>query len=257
MTTRRLSAPSVDPGCWELLHDGTGATFRVTVPEADVAVLRELWVDERNDYQLHAEQLRNGGTVLDLGAHVGLFTLLALVHGARHVVAVEPIAENYDLLVQNLDDNNDRVDGEAICVNAAVGLPVGRPLFVTGVGSCARFAVGHDECPAPPAAIPEMTLDELLAVDLFVDRHGLTDVNVVKVDIEGSEYELFEQASDAAILACRRIVMEFHGVNHAERQSERFGRLVARLGETHRITFFGRTSVGGLLWADRYGGGAA
>ena len=42
-----------------------------------------------------------GKTVMDVGAHIGCFTDLALKNGAEHVWAYEPMEESYALLVMN------------------------------------------------------------------------------------------------------------------------------------------------------------
>jgi len=42
-----------------------------------------------------------GKTVVDIGAHIGGFSILAALGGARRVVAFEAGAENYALLVAN------------------------------------------------------------------------------------------------------------------------------------------------------------
>ena len=41
-------------------------------------------------------------------------------------------------------------------------------------------------------------------------RHGLRSIDLLKVDIEGAEHELFAQASDAWLSATRCIVVETH-----------------------------------------------
>ena len=47
-----------------------------------------------------------GNIVIDLGAHIGVFSVYAALYGAEKVYAYEPLKENYDLLVKNIAVNN-------------------------------------------------------------------------------------------------------------------------------------------------------
>lgn len=48
-------------------------------------------------------------TVLDLGAHVGFFTLLCVFKEAKKVYSVEPFLENFHNLLKNVEEFKDRV----------------------------------------------------------------------------------------------------------------------------------------------------
>lgn len=48
-------------------------------------------------------------TVLDLGAHVGFFSLLCVLNNARKVYSVEPFLENFYNLLKNIEEFKDRV----------------------------------------------------------------------------------------------------------------------------------------------------
>lgn len=48
-------------------------------------------------------------TVLDLGAHVGFFTLLCVFNNAKKVYSVEPFLENFFNLLKNVEEFKDKV----------------------------------------------------------------------------------------------------------------------------------------------------
>jgi hypothetical protein len=76
----------------------------------------QVWV--RRVYLQHSVSIPRGGTVVDVGANIGLFALLALTEGAGVVVAVEPIPAIADVLELNLarwrsqENDDDDDDGD-------------------------------------------------------------------------------------------------------------------------------------------------
>ncbi len=115
-----------------------------------------------------------GDLVLDLGAHVGSFSLAAAAAGCR-VVAVEASPANVALLRASATRNG---FADLHVVHAAVSDAPGTLEF------CVRGPWGHVATEAvdlPTVAVPAVTVDELLA------ELGLGLPAFVKMDVEGSE----------------------------------------------------------------------
>lgn len=55
-----------------------------------------------NSYRLN--RFIPGCTVVDVGAHIGAFSLASIIHGASKIYAFEPSQFNYRVLVKNLSD---------------------------------------------------------------------------------------------------------------------------------------------------------
>lgn len=126
---------------------------------------------------LFKRAIRPGMTVVDVGAHLGHFTLPAAARaGARgRVFAFEPNPETVALLRANVAANGfaDRV----AVVPAGVGDGCGRRrLFLGETGTTSSlFDQGSNRC----ADVDSTTLDDALPADARVD--------VLKIDIEGGE----------------------------------------------------------------------
>jgi FkbM family methyltransferase len=150
-----------------------------------------------------------GGTVLDAGAHIGLFSVFALEGGsADHVIAVEPDVENIGLLRRNLAGYCDAVS----IVEAALWPREGFHTFVRGTESnlghmanvepedgsvavtCAVRTVSPDSDELPP---PEM-------------------IDYLKLDVEGAEDLVLEEYI-YRVHAGSQIVAELHGPKIVER----------------------------------------
>ena len=209
-------------------------TWSMLDDSPDVAlVVGEVW--DQNVYLFDETDLRYARTVVDVGAHVGSFTLRAAALGARRIVAVEPVAANVERLRANLDLNayalsNGNVDVEV--VEAAVGNPElsGR---MVGASTGARFEPDLD------GTIMPTTLDDL------VGRFG--PVDILKLDVEGAEYDAVAAASDETFWSVRRIVME----THTPPESGLFGGMVERLADFYSLRIIGQPRHGGMLYGDR------
>lgn len=136
--------------------------------------------------------LTAGSTVVDLGANVGLFSLLAARCGCR-VVAVEAqrgfIAEISSRLRRNHCE--DRVAIECALVGAGHG---------AFADSTVMESATHFE---PGQATPHLSMDTLMA------RHQLEQIDFLKVDIEGAEFGLFAEPAPW-MRRVRCIAMEVH-----------------------------------------------
>ena len=152
--------------------------------------------------------LRPGDQIIDGGAHVGLYALLALMACERdaRILAIEANPATADLLRANLADHGaDQVE----VVQAAIWREEGSVPFAPGDPARAAFArVAFDG--RGELSVPSTTLDRL------TDRLGERDVALVKVDVEGAEPEALEGAQRAA-RRCPVLLVEFTEPNLARR----------------------------------------
>lgn len=123
------------------------------------------------------ERLPGADVFVDIGANAGYFSCIARHHG-KQVVAVEPAAQNLDLLLRNIQENG-WLDVEVFPVGLAERPGLGT-LYGDGTGASlvTRWA-GVSE--VWRRTIPLTTVDVLLG-GRFRDRRL-----VIKVDVEGAE----------------------------------------------------------------------
>lgn len=133
------------------------------------------------------------GTVVDLGANIGNFTALALGHGPQvRVVSVEADPRHRPSLERTVRENG--AEGRVDIVTALVG---GETPFQQELRGAVSASAG------PGAAIETISQDELIR------RFGLTAIDFLKVDIEGSEFALL--TADSPLLAiARQVAIEAH-----------------------------------------------
>jgi FkbM family methyltransferase len=126
--------------------------------------------------------LSDGDQFLDVGANVGVYSILAASRGA-HVLAMEPVPATYEQLPDNIHLN--RFEAKVEARNAGVGREPGELRFTTGSGPT-DHVLAPGESAAHVATVAVDTLDTLAA--------GWTPV-MMKIDVEGFEANVIAGAA--------------------------------------------------------------
>ena len=146
---------------------------------------------EKSERRFVAGVLRTGMTVLDVGAHHGLYTLLASrkVGPQGRVVAFEPSPRERNNLLRHLRWNrcrNVRVEGVALGSEPGFG-----ELFVVK-----GLQTGCNSLRAPNVAEPTTKIAvEICTLDERLERLGIRHVDFLKIDAEGAELDIFRGAA--------------------------------------------------------------
>lgn len=152
----------------------------------------------RKDCRIVRRLIRSGDVVIDVGANVGFYALLAAkwMRGRGEVHAFEPFPETARRFERNLELNSQlrsMVQLHRIALSDFVGK--------------ARMNVpdqGNQGCNhLGPTGDCEV---EVSTLDAFCERQRLTRVNLIKVDVEGAEVALLKGA-EATIRRFRPILM--------------------------------------------------
>jgi FkbM family methyltransferase len=157
------------------------------------------------------KHVKAGDVVADLGANIGLFTLVMshAVGETGAVYAFEPSPRERECLEENILRNglrNVRVEG------LAVGAADERQTLHVAIASCSGLnALGgifHQQC-----ASGERVEVEVVRFDAYWERQGRPRLDFIKVDVEGSELDFLKGA--AATLARYRpqLIMELSDLN--------------------------------------------
>ena len=146
-----------------------------------------------------------GKDILDLGAHIGVFSLFCLMHGAKSVMSVEANPKTFMELAANTSSFR-----EISILNKAV----------TG-GETAHVMMSDKDAQSMiikegGTKVPTVTIDELVQV---MPKSG---ERLLKVDIEGSEYQVLPWASAKAIRSFQIIFLETHNVDGEPVQTYEF-----------------------------------
>jgi len=142
--------------------------------------------------------------VVDIGANIGLFSSYAAFSGAEKVYAFEPNREAYHCLLENIKSNN--LQKVIVPFNYAV------------------TSKSNDVVTIPKAASPQNRIayenadrdkDEYESVNTIslndiVSKENISRVDLLKMDCEGSEYDIFASISRPTFSKISRIIVEYH-----------------------------------------------
>jgi FkbM family methyltransferase len=157
--------------------------------------------------------LEPGDLFLDVGANVGSYSIWAAELGAK-VIALEPSADTFQLLAENIACNGYEIDA----IQAAAGAECGLAKFTEGQDCVNRFD------PQGTAQIEVATIDSLI---------GNRAVAGMKVDVEGSEIDVLLGSSRAlAEQRIRLIQLEWNSACQMAVGTDRLpvAKLLARYG---------------------------
>ena len=170
--------------------------------------------------------LPNGGTFLDVGAHIGYFTLLAsaIVGSAGKVIAVEPNPAAYASLTDHLTRNRTRnVEAHNIALAAERG---SLRLYTPPEGTLKDYNVTMMSRPGwTPVDVEALPLDGCLR------EWDSSVIDVMKIDVEGAEPLVFRGGVELLRSGhVRHIIAEVNGPRLGEGGSSP-EKLVAQLAE--------------------------
>jgi FkbM family methyltransferase len=156
--------------------------------------------------------IQPGWTAVDAGAHIGYSTLLmAKCAGPTgKILAFEPLAQNYKLLVENIDLNGHK---NIVAENLALlAQPGSIELRSATPGAMTWVASTHLDA----SAAVETQRVEGVTLDDYVQKHGVSRIDFVKMDVEGAEGEVLAGMSASLRRDKPTLLIELHGVTDSE-----------------------------------------
>jgi len=174
---------------------GTARALWLRARTSDAKVFEDIFL--RDQYELPTDFVPE--TIVDAGANVGYAAVFFAqrLPGAR-IIAIEPEASNLDVLRRNaaLYPNIEVVEG---------GLWSCDTRLVVSNPDDAKWAIQVREAPDDANALPAHSVESLMT------RFHLTRIDLFKIDIEGSELNLFSSLNVRNWLPrVRRLVIELH-----------------------------------------------
>ena len=147
--------------------------------------------------------VEKGDVVLDIGANKGFFTLNALQKGASKVYSVEPVKHSYEQIKKLL---NDFPNVEPI--NKAIGETNGViSMFVDSDASATNCVTTYGEMFGRESNKVDV---ESININTLIEQIN-SDINYMKIDCEGSEFELFKTITEKNLKGISKLVIETHG----------------------------------------------
>jgi len=173
------------------------------------------WFLPNQHEQFHTDLfMKRGRTFLDIGAHVGTWTL-RLAPLFERVYCFEPDPRGANALKKNIE-----LAGltNVEVITAAVGAKDGTVQLSLYANPCTNTTLpietgrgyGAGDTPTGVITVP------LIAIDTFVRERGIKDVDLIKVDTEGAECLVIQGALEMWRAQRPDFFVEMHGPFHRE-----------------------------------------
>jgi FkbM family methyltransferase len=177
----------------------SGETFLV-FSLMDLWILKETLLDRQ--YEKVSVTLRDGWTILDIGAALGDYAVWAAKqtpHG--RVIAVEPYPPSISLLRSNIEKN--RIFNVEV-FSGAIAATSGTTILQVEQGSIVQNSTAKNQRSDQTVEVKTASLDDLFS------QFGIEKCDYLKMDCEGGEYEILFSASPQLLARIDRICMEVH-----------------------------------------------
>ena len=139
---------------------------------------KEIWEDK--EYFRHGLRIKKGDIVVDCGANIGIFTLLALEHEAKKIYSFEYDKNFYNLLVKNCKKSKKIITTNGLITHKNINL------------------VGFDKSV------------ETYDLSKIIQKFNLKSIDFLKLDVEGFEFAFVLNEPDDVIQKVNQWAIEIH-----------------------------------------------
>lgn len=214
---------------------------RLNAPDTlDLAFLfHETWV--RRTYAPPGFEINPGDVVIDVGANIGVFAIYAATAAPDvKVYAYEPFPGNLVWLRRNIEES--KLANVRVYDQAVTGATEERTLHVNPARWIVHSLVREEGESSHDITVKCVSLDQILEVE----TSGRCDL--LKLDCEGSEYEILMSCRPETLRRVKRIVGEYHEGAQIKGTGDELRSFLE--SNSFRIDHFGRTEVdSGIFYA--------
>ena len=175
----------------------SGLKIKLRTRSTDLMALTNVWLVEEysgSNFRINANDI-----IIDIGAHIGLFTLYASQYCKNGTIfCFEPVDENYDILVDNITQNN---------------LKNVKPFksAVSKSESTITIYRNKDEAGHSMFSFTSQALKvDSISLKKIIDENSINQCNLIKMDCEGAEYEIIESLPLEYFKKISKLIIEYH-----------------------------------------------
>lgn len=175
--------------------------------EADQSVYNEIF--KLGEYRSADSAIKTAKhAIVDAGAHAGFFTMYCRsLNKQVKIYAVEPEPGNLKSLKQHLAEN--KILGVKVIAGALAGQSEARRLILSTDSHNHQLAAPVFRGEADQDADKTILVKAFSFAD-FRHKNKIKKISLLKIDIEGGEYELFESLSAEDLSMVNFVILEYH-----------------------------------------------
>lgn len=189
-----------------------GQTLTVSYRSAvDTSVLNEIF--QYREYRAAEVVIRAArNPILDVGGHAGYFSLYCrALNPTVPIITVEPATENLVVMEENFTTN--AVEPVEVVVGVLGAKTETRLFHLT------RDSHTHSLLPPPLSERADSLPVQAYALGDLARERGIAGFGLVKLDVEGAEFELLPAWSPAEWALVQALVLEYHDTHEHHHQT--------------------------------------
>ena len=173
--------------------------------------------NEIDDYNFDSINFKDGDVVIDIGGNIGMVSIyLAKKYPFLKIYAFEPVKQNYENFLKNIELNN--INKDIIKVfNLAItkdrrDVILTSPFYNSGASNIYNnFRGSGNIISNNDISIKSITFDDIFS------NNNISKCKLLKIDCEGAEYEILYSANVENLKNCEYMRAEFHGKKYKQK----------------------------------------
>ena len=167
---------------------------------SDLETYEQVFTDQEYDFIMHTPPK----TIVDAGANIGLASIyFAARYPESKIIAIEPEESNFELLKKNVKPYENIIPLQAALWDKNEEIDLVDP----GLGKWGFMTEEKDSQEKPLADLCHQV--QGMTVDSIIEEYALSKIDILKIDIEGAEKEVFNDTS-AWIRDVNAMIVELH-----------------------------------------------
>ena len=184
------------------------------------------WYNDQVEYELRYNyDLNENSVVIDVGGYKGEFASYLFARYQCKLFVFEPVKKYYTLL-QNTFKNNQNIK-----------------IFPYGLGhkkEDIQITVMEEASSYNRTASKHKTGDlekiQIEDIKTFIQQHNISKIDLIKINIEGAEYDLLDRMIKLDILKnCKNLQIQFH--DFYPDYEKRYAKITTELSRSHKLTY--------------------
>ena len=190
--------------------------MKIRVKSTDLMQLTTIWLTR--EYEVPGFEIKKDDTIIDVGGHIGLFMLFCEQFCDKgKIYCFEPVLNNYRIFLDNIKLNDFK---NVFSFNMAVSKQDGNiPLYLNDDASGHSIFLKNSDS----IQVKSITLQKIF------DLNSIKKCNLLKLDCEGSEYEIINSLPDSYFSMIDKMIIEYH---FAEKYPKLLTGLIKKLEST-------------------------